>query len=354
MRTSTLRCVRLAILLALGTTALRAQSINVDVGATPGTNPTAIYAAGAPQAGWWSWFSSAVIGAAQPMQTLTGAATGVTLTVDAGAGSFTFNNGATAGNDEALMDDIFNVGGAGASSVWTFHGLAAGGYWVYTYAWAPDNAAFRTKVHVPLSLDPDQTVGGAWVAAIGQQYIRTFSKHFVALPAGANLQVRTTADGTPGSVNGFQLVFGGANNCDGEMQRYCSAKVNSAGCTPVIGWAGVPSASAGFGFLITAVNVLAGKPGVLIYSVAGPAATPFGGGTLCIAPPVKRAGGVMAGGGAPCTGTFSFDFNMHIAATPALQVPGESVWAQYWSRDPGFPAPNNIGLTDGLNFTICF
>jgi hypothetical protein len=30
-----------------------------------------------------------------------------------------------------------------------------------------------------------------------------------------------------------------------------------------------------------------------------------------------------------------------------------TVYAQYWSRDPGFSVPNNIGLTNGLSFTIC-
>jgi hypothetical protein len=32
---------------------------------------------------------------------------------------------------------------------------------------------------------------------------------------------------------------------------------------------------------------------------------------------------------------------------------GDTIYAQYWSRDPGFAPPNNYGLTDGLKFTVC-
>ena len=31
---------------------------------------------------------------------------------------------------------------------------------------------------------------------------------------------------------------------------------------------------------------------------------------------------------------------------------GTAVFGQFWSRDPGFAAPNNIGLTDAILFNI--
>ena len=34
-------------------------------------------------------------------------------------------------------------------------------------------------------------------------------------------------------------------------------------------------------------------------------------------------------------------------------VPGVTAYAQYWSRDPGYPAPTNIGLTNAVSFVVC-
>jgi hypothetical protein len=137
---------------------------------------------------------------------------------------------------------------------------------------------------------------------------------------------------------------------------YCTSKVNSIGCMPEIDSFGVPSASVAYPFTIRAVQVLNNKPGALIYGKSGPTASPFLGGFLCAAAPLKRTKLQLSGGlagGTDCSGSFSFDFNTYIAsgADPAL-VAGQQVWAQYWSRDPGFPSPDNSSLTGGLEFTI--
>jgi hypothetical protein len=144
---------------------------------------------------------------------------------------------------------------------------------------------------------------------------------------------------------------------------HCSAKLNSLGCTPAIAWAGAPSATAGTGFSVRANNVLNNKPGLLFYGSTGRAATPFQGGTLCVKTPIRRTPVSNSGGTAPpgadCSGVFALDMNKFavglLGGTPAafLQVAGTVVNCQWWSRDPGFAAPNNTGLSDGLEYTIC-
>ena len=141
---------------------------------------------------------------------------------------------------------------------------------------------------------------------------------------------------------------------------YCTAKLNSLGCTPAISSSGAhPSASASFGFTVQALNVRNQKPGLLLYGISGPANVPFQAGFLCIFAPVRRASGVNSGGSASpandCSGVYTIDFNTFIASglgQPALQVPGTDVVAQWWGRDPGFPAPNNSTLSDALGFVI--
>ena len=139
---------------------------------------------------------------------------------------------------------------------------------------------------------------------------------------------------------------------------YCTAKSNSVGCVPEIDFLGTPSASAGSGFFLQATGVLNRKSGFLIYGTTGRQAARFFGGTLCVETPLHRTIAQSSGGSATgndCTGVYSFDFNARIASgiDPLLGV-GTTVNAQYYSRDPGFAPPNNVGLTDAIEFTIGF
>ncbi len=156
----------------------------------------------------------------------------------------------------------------------------------------------------------------------------------------------------------YDRCFSATNGCTGSVSTYCTAKINSQGCSPQISFTGSPSATAGSGFHIKASNILNNKTGLFFYSTTGKQAVAFQGGTLCIKLPTKRTALQGSGGNAPpndCSGSFDIDFNAYIATgvDPILQTAGTIVYGQYWSRDPAFSAPNNTGLTDGIQFTIC-
>jgi hypothetical protein len=140
---------------------------------------------------------------------------------------------------------------------------------------------------------------------------------------------------------------------------YCTSKTNSLGCSPAIESSGLPSASLPAVFDITCAQVRNQKAGLLFYSLAGRAGSPFSGGTLCMAAPIRRTP-AQGSGGSPipandCTGSFSIDFNAFIQSgiDPALQVTGAVVDVQWWGRDPGFAAPNATTLSNALEFVVC-
>jgi hypothetical protein len=140
---------------------------------------------------------------------------------------------------------------------------------------------------------------------------------------------------------------------------YCTSKTNSLGCSPSMVYSGLPSATLPTVFMINCAQVRNNKSGLLFYGVNGPASSPFSGGTLCIAAPIRRTPVVSAGGTpAPandCSGIFAINFNAYAQSgvDPSLQVTGTVVNAQWWGRDPGFPAPNGTMLSNALEFVMC-
>jgi hypothetical protein len=162
----------------------------------------------------------------------------------------------------------------------------------------------------------------------------------------------------PGDTNNRRDVF--LNDALGGAV-YCTAKVNSLGCTPSIAAFGTPSATSGSGFTVAAVNAISNKAGQLFYGFNGAANVPFQGGILCVNGPVHRSVGIVTGGNPPpddCSGVFSIDMNAFAVGAlggnpqPGLLVPGTVVHCQFWGRDPGFAPPNNTQLSDALAYVI--
>ena len=134
---------------------------------------------------------------------------------------------------------------------------------------------------------------------------------------------------------------------------YCTAVVSSAGCTPQIAATGTPSVTGLAPFNIGATQVISQRTGMLLYSLK-PAHSSFMGGTLCLLPPLERAGLQNSGGnpdGNDCTGVLEFDFNplLQDGLHPAF-IPGQMVFAQWWYRDQ--QNPNGPGLSNAVRFTI--
>jgi hypothetical protein len=156
--------------------------------------------------------------------------------------------------------------------------------------------------------------------------------------------IGTLADGTRGA---FLLDRA-------EVNLYCTAKPNSLGVEPVLGWNGdLPSASLGSGFTVHATKLVAKVPTIYFYGTDGPLAQPFHGGTLCVAPPLKRGLAQSSSGTSGASGFANMDFNAWIASgvDPRLDL-GQRVFVQLWTRDPGFPPPDDVGLTAALEFRI--
>ncbi len=122
-------------------------------------------------------------------------------------------------------------------------------------------------------------------------------------------------------------------------QAYCTAKVSSAGCLAAIAtsnFAAQPTSGAG-DYSVQATSVQELKNGLLFAGTSGPAAIPFGAGTLCVNPPLKRGPVLNSGGVDPndCAGTFSTLVNDGLSIPAGLDAgPGGSAWYQYWYRDP--------------------
>jgi hypothetical protein len=231
----------------------------------------------------------------------------------------------------------------------------AGGAWACGYSYGPSGLATDTDV-VLVQYDAD----GRELFANRFSTAGIFDDRIVDADPAPNGRI-ALAGWTTGSTGGDDYL---ALQLDLNAlpQGYCTAKVNSLGCTPIVDFTGLSSASAASGFVVRSSIVRNHKSGLLFYGVSGTTSLPFQGGTLCVQAPIRRTPVVDSHGAASpandCSGMFALDLNAFAAGAlggtplPALLVAGTQVYCQWWGRDPGFPAPDNTALSSGMRYRV--
>jgi len=174
-----------------------------------------------------------------------------------------------------------------------------------------------------------------------------------AVPSGAEHLFLGTADPSAWNDNSGSFSLSIEHEIT-DIAPFCTAKQSSQGCLPTIGYSGYPTLGGAHPFQVVCANIGPGMRGMLFYGRASYVA-PFQGGMLCTNQMIRRTPLVIApptASGAPCSSTFTFDFDAWIQSgnDPTL-LPGEVLYAQWWMRDPG--AISKTGLSDALRIQLC-
>lgn len=147
-----------------------------------------------------------------------------------------------------------------------------------------------------------------------------------------------------------------------KQATYCTGKPNSAGCVPELAVYGSPRASASSDFVVEVTQLRNQEFAMLFYGFGGPNSKPFKGGTLCLKPPVRRVFYQQTNGSSvgtiDCSGNVRLDVNAFASGalggkpSPALRVPGTTVYAQLWAVDGGYLPPGNVQLSNAAYWTV--
>ena len=340
-------CVLAAASLALFTTpAAYAQSFNLDIGYGGGT-PSVAYGAAAGQTGFWHNVDVFSPSSPQNLVDVHGNTSSAKLHGHSPLNLYA-NDANTSGDDAALLDDL-----AAGPANWQIHGLAAGDYEVFTYAWASDNpTSYITLVTVAGSPDGQQGVGGmSWsgVHVLGG----TYAKHRVCgLPAGGAITITFAIGAGYSSCNGIQLVH------RAPAAVACTpAGPTSGGCLPTISASSNPKVAHSNPCSITVQGLDGQRAGLVYYGVQGAQQVSWcGGGNsfLCVKAPQQRTPVQNSSGSAgQCDGSLVLDWNAYqLSHTGALGNPWsvcDRAWVQAWFRDPG--SCNSTFLSPMLELT---
>jgi len=144
------------------------------------------------------------------------------------------------------------------------------------------------------------------------------------------------------------------DECDCRGTNFCLPLQNSAGCTPSISATGSATLAGPDDLVVRATSVLNNRQGLLMWGTSSVLA-PLGAGFRCVGAPVRRMPVQNSGGaasGTSCTGTYAQAIPDALFSANGF-LAGQVLYFQWWSRDNGYSAPNNIGLTDGLRIMVC-
>ena len=263
------------------------------------------------------------------------------------------------GNSVAIDGDRVIVGAPGE----TPSGVMSGAAYLFDVSTGTQLARLLPDVGQPSTRFGESVAidgGNAVVGAAYQDLVFPDSGQAYAFDVATGAQVGefAAADtkqgilvGLSAAMDGTKVVLGpraGATAYVFDMENcvptpgpvsFCTAKLNSGGIEPAIGWSGVTEAE---GTLVLTTNHgLASKPGLVFHGQA-PIAVPFFGGTLCAAPPLQRGPVVLSD---PTGQMQSSDF-LTFADVGKTRV------YQWWYRDPQHPDGTGVGLSDALETTV--
>lgn len=204
-----------------------AQSINVAIGPTD-VFPDDSYA-GVGQPGFWNAIEAQHTSNVGGIRDIDGNETAVRIRQIGGMQLLSFDDKATSGDDQALMDHCQLTFSAGLETCIFVDFLEPGEYEVICYAWMPGQPEVRAYVNSEEEPgNPHKIVeGGAWPGQ--HEELITYSRHQCFVEEGTNGLLRLHSGVVPGdspalgaAMNGFQirqvpdLVVGDLNG-DGEV-----------------------------------------------------------------------------------------------------------------------------------------
>lgn len=138
----------------------------------------------------------------------------------------------------------------------------------------------------------------------------------------------------------------------GGPQIYCTPKINSLGCGPLMSYSGDVSLSGPDDLVFATTNLRNNVFGSFAWST-GINNVPFQGGTLCVQAPARRTTTVSTGGTLlpenDCSGSYAWHFSHQYLLGNSID-PGETIHCQFFGRDKGNGAP--MTLSNAVRATI--